>query len=135
MKSELIAVSSFRSKAQAQKARRTMDEAGIESIVRPDPALLDPDGDSRDGRWPHSDYAQLMVRPEDVEKAREALRAGPSKQWSRFPGKLLSIALILAGLFVVGWWTLPRRQPIHETAHAGDVQRSPGRPYTPQAQQ
>jgi hypothetical protein len=73
--SDLIAVSSFRSTAHAQKGKRVLDEAGIESVIRPDPQWAhDPDRDSRDGRYPHADNARLMVRAEDVEKAREALQ-------------------------------------------------------------
>jgi hypothetical protein len=75
--SNVIAVSTFRSREHAQKAKRILDEAGIESIIQPDPRYLDPDRDSRDGRYPHSDYAQVMVRAEDVDKAVEALLRGP----------------------------------------------------------
>jgi hypothetical protein len=72
--SDLIAVSTFRSRADAQKAKRILDEAGIDSIVQPDPRYFDPDRDSRDGRYPHSDYTQIMVRAEDAGKAGEALQ-------------------------------------------------------------
>jgi hypothetical protein len=71
--SNVISVSTFRSRAQAQEAKRILDEAGIESIIQPDPRYADPDRDSRDGRYPHSDYAQVMVRAEDVDNAVEAL--------------------------------------------------------------
>jgi hypothetical protein len=71
--SDLIAISTFRSRADAQTAKGLLDEAGIESIIQPDPRYADPDRDSRDGRYPHSDYAQVMVRAEDVGKAGEVL--------------------------------------------------------------
>jgi hypothetical protein len=75
--SNVVAVSTFRSREHARKAQRILDEAGIESIIQPDPRYRDPDRDSRDGRYPHSDYAQVMVRAEDVDKAAEALHRGP----------------------------------------------------------
>jgi hypothetical protein len=74
MKSDLIAVSTFRSRAEAQTAKGILDEAGIESIIQPDPRTFDRDRDSRDGRYPHSDAAQLLVRTEDADKAIEALQ-------------------------------------------------------------
>ena len=49
----------------------------------------------------------------------------PSKESSRFSGKVLWIVLILAGVFVGVWWPLLRHHPIRETAQAGDVKRSP----------
>ena len=69
---DLIAVSTFRSRADAQAAKGILDEAGIESIIQPDPRYVDPDRDSRDGRYPHSDYAQVLVRAEDADKAGQA---------------------------------------------------------------
>lgn len=66
---DLIAVSTFRSRADAQTAKGILDDAGIESIIQPDPRYLDPDRDSRDGRYPQADYAQVMVRAEDADKA------------------------------------------------------------------
>ena len=72
--SNVISVSTFRSRVRAQDAKRILDEAGIESMIQRDPRYVDPDRDSRDGRYPHSDYAHVMVRAEDVDKAVEALR-------------------------------------------------------------
>jgi len=74
MKSDLIAISTFRSRADAQTAKGVLDKAGIEATIQPDPRMFDRDRDSRDGRYPHSDAAQLMVRTEDADKAGEALR-------------------------------------------------------------
>ncbi len=72
--SDMIAVSTHRSTAHAQKAKRTLDEAGIESMIRLDP-LNWPDRDKagESGYYPAQDRAQLMVKPEDFEKAVKAL--------------------------------------------------------------
>ena len=62
--SDLIAVSTFRSTADAQIAKGLLDEAGIESMVRTDNA---------GGMYPSLSGAELLVRSEDVDKAHEAL--------------------------------------------------------------
>jgi hypothetical protein len=62
--SELVAVSSFRSTADALIAKGILDEAGIESMVR---------SDNAGGMYPALAGADLLVRAEDVIKASDAL--------------------------------------------------------------
>jgi hypothetical protein len=62
--SELVAVSTFRSMADALIAKGILDEAGIESMVR---------SDNAGGMYPALAGADLLVRTEDVSKANEAL--------------------------------------------------------------
>ena len=62
--SQLVAVSTFRSPADAQIARGILDEAGIESIIRSDDA---------GGMYPGISGTDLLVRAEDRERAAEAL--------------------------------------------------------------
>jgi len=62
--SDLIAVSTFRSTADAQIGKGILDEAGIESMIR---------SDNAGGMYPAIAGADLLVRAEDVEKATEAL--------------------------------------------------------------
>jgi hypothetical protein len=75
---DVVSVSTFRSRAHAQKAHRILDKAGIESIIRPDPMILDRNQDpTTNKRYSlYCDGAQLMVRAEDVDQAVQAL------QWS-----------------------------------------------------
>jgi hypothetical protein len=61
---DLIAVSTFRSTADAQVARGVLDEAGIESMIR---------ADNAGGMYPTMSGAELLVRAEDVQKASDAL--------------------------------------------------------------
>jgi hypothetical protein len=63
--SELIAISTFRSTADAQIAKGILDEAGIDSMIR---------SDNAGGMYPAISGADLLVRTEDAEKAAEALR-------------------------------------------------------------
>jgi uridine phosphorylase len=63
--SDLIAVSTFRSPADAQIAKGLLDEAGIESMIR---------SDNAGGMYPGIQGADLVVRAEDVERAASALR-------------------------------------------------------------
>jgi hypothetical protein len=65
--SNLIVVSTFPSAPDAQLAKGVLDEAGIESMIRTDDA---------GGMYPGISGADLLVRSEDLERAREAL-AGP----------------------------------------------------------
>jgi len=65
--SDLVAVSTFRSTADALIAKGVLDEAGIESMMR---------ADNAGGMYPAISGAELLVRSEDVAKAREALGAG-----------------------------------------------------------
>ena len=62
--SDLIAITSFRSTADAQIAKGILDEAGIESMIR---------ADNAGGMYPAISGAELLVRSEDVDKANEAL--------------------------------------------------------------
>jgi Putative prokaryotic signal transducing protein len=62
--SELIAVSTFRSMADAQVAKGILDEEGIESMIQ---------SDNAGGMYPALAGADLLVRSEDLEKATKAL--------------------------------------------------------------
>ena len=62
--SELAVVATFRSTADAQVAKGVLDEVGIESMIR---------SDNAGGMYPALSGADLLVRAEDVEKAKEAL--------------------------------------------------------------
>ena len=61
---ELVVVSTFRSVTDAQIAKGILDEIGIESAVR---------SDNAGGMYPALDSADLLVRADDAERAREAL--------------------------------------------------------------
>jgi len=63
--SNLIAVSTFRSTADAQIAKGVLDEAGIESMIR---------SDNAGGMYPAMAGADLVVRAEDADKAASALQ-------------------------------------------------------------
>jgi len=63
--SDLIAISTFRSTAEAQIGKGILDEAGIDSMIR---------SDNAGGMYPGLAGADLLVRAEDVGKATEALR-------------------------------------------------------------
>jgi uridine phosphorylase len=67
----LIAVSTFRSIADAQIAKGVLDEVGIESMIR---------SDNGGGMYPAIASADLLVRTGDLQKASDALhrRDGPS---------------------------------------------------------
>lgn len=60
----LIAVSTFRSTADAQIARGILEGAGIESMIR---------SDNAGGMYPAIGEVELLVRPEDADAARGAL--------------------------------------------------------------
>lgn len=62
--SDLIAISTFRSTADAQIAQGILDEAGVESMIR---------SDNAGGMYPAMSGAELLVRSEDVDKAQAAL--------------------------------------------------------------
>jgi hypothetical protein len=72
MKSDVICISTFRSKPDAEKAKSVLDQAEIKSIIRPDPGIIH--WGNTGGKFPESAGTQLMVRAEDLDKAREALR-------------------------------------------------------------
>jgi len=61
---DLIAISTFRSSADAQIAKGILDEVGIESMIR---------ADNAGGMYPAISGAELLVRSEDVDSARDAL--------------------------------------------------------------
>lgn len=61
---DLIAISTFRSSADAQIAKGILDEVGIESMIR---------ADNAGGMYPAISGAELLVRSEDVDRARDAL--------------------------------------------------------------
>ena len=61
---ELVVLSTFRSVTDAQIAKGLLDEMQIESIVR---------SDNAGGMYPSLDSADLLVRADDAERAREAL--------------------------------------------------------------
>ena len=68
--SDLIAVSTFRSMADAQVAKGILDEEGIESMIR---------ADNAGGMYPAISGADLLVRSEDAAKAHDALQ-GPNRR-------------------------------------------------------
>ena len=61
---DLIVVSTFRSTVDAQIAKGVLDDEGIESMIRTDNA---------GGMYPPISGAELLVRPEDSQKAHAAL--------------------------------------------------------------
>ena len=63
--SDLIAVSTFRSTADARMAKGLLDEAGIESMIR---------SDNAGGMYPAMAGADLLVRADDAQRAADALR-------------------------------------------------------------
>ena len=78
--SDLIAVSTFRSTAEARMAKGMLDEAGIESMMR---------SDNAGGMYPAMAGADLLVRAEDAERAAKALQRRPhgaSRQSTRRSG-------------------------------------------------
>ena len=72
--SNLVAVSTFQSTAEASIAKGILDEAGIESMIRTDNA---------GGMYPSISGAELLVRSEDVDKARDALHRRHRRSRSR----------------------------------------------------
>ena len=60
----LAVVSTFRSLPDAQIAKGILDDAGIDSMIRTDDA---------GGMYPGISGAELLVRAEDVENAKNAL--------------------------------------------------------------
>ena len=61
---ELVVLSSFRSVADAQIAKGILDAVQIQSTIR---------SDNAGGMYPALDTADLLVRAEDAEQAREVL--------------------------------------------------------------
>ena len=62
--SNLVAVSTFRSTSEAAIAKGILDGYGIESMIRTDDA---------GGMYPSIGGAELLVRSEDLKRARAAL--------------------------------------------------------------
>jgi hypothetical protein len=63
---ELVAVSTFRSTADAQIAKGILDEAGIESLIR---------SDNAGGMYPAMAGAEILVNAGDVTEATKTLDA------------------------------------------------------------
>ena len=61
---ELVVLSTFRSVADAQIGKGILDAVEIESTIR---------SDNAGGMYPALDAADLLVRADDAERAREAL--------------------------------------------------------------
>jgi uridine phosphorylase len=61
---DLVVVSTFPSAADAQIARGILNQAGIESMIR---------ADNAGGMYPAIGGTDLLVRAEDVRKAKQAL--------------------------------------------------------------
>jgi hypothetical protein len=61
---DLVVLSTFRSVTEAQIAKGILDEMQIESSIR---------SDNAGGMYPALDSADLLVRVDDAERAREAL--------------------------------------------------------------
>jgi hypothetical protein len=62
---DLVSLSTFPSRVDAQIAKGILDEKGIESMIR---------ADNVGGMYPALGGADLLVRAEDVEKATDALQ-------------------------------------------------------------
>jgi hypothetical protein len=63
---ELVAVSTFRSTADAQIAKGILDDAGIDSLIR---------SDNAGGMYPALAGAELLVSAEDLAEATKVLQA------------------------------------------------------------
>ena len=61
---EFVVLSTFQSVTDAQIAKGILDAVGIESTIR---------SDNAGGMYPALDAADLLVRADDAERAREAL--------------------------------------------------------------
>jgi hypothetical protein len=64
---DLVVVSTFPLAADAQIAKGVLGRAGIESMIR---------ADNAGGMYPALSAVELLVRAEDVQKARAALSRG-----------------------------------------------------------
>lgn len=64
---DLVVVSTFPLAAEAQIAKDVLGRAGIESMIR---------ADNAGGMYPALSAVELLVRAEDVQKARQALKTG-----------------------------------------------------------
>jgi hypothetical protein len=68
----LITVSTFRSEVDAQVAKGILDETGIESMIR---------ADNAGGMYPALGDVELLVRADDLERARAALDRRHPERW------------------------------------------------------
>jgi hypothetical protein len=68
---ELVTISTFPSIADAQIAKGVLDEVGIDSMIR---------SDNAGGMYPAIAGADLLVRSDDAEKARDALRGATAER-------------------------------------------------------
>jgi len=75
--SNLVAISTFQSTPDAAVAKGILDETGIESMIRTDNA---------GGMYPSIGGAELLVRAEDMDRARDALHRRHNRSRSR-PGE------------------------------------------------
>lgn len=64
---DLVVVSTFPLTADAQIAKDVLGRAGIESMIR---------ADNAGGMYPALSAVELLVRAEDIQKARQALKTG-----------------------------------------------------------
>lgn len=71
MSTSSVTVGTFRSMADAQIAKGVLEQAGIESVIR---------ADNAGGMYPALSGADLVVRPEDAEKATEILSSADPTQ-------------------------------------------------------
>ena len=72
---ELIAIRTFISEPEAEIAKGALTAFGIESLLSHDDC---------GGQRPHLDLTRgirLLVRPDDAERAEEALTAGAESEW------------------------------------------------------
>lgn len=68
---DLVTISTFPSIADAQIAKGVLDEVGIESMIR---------SDNVGGMYPAIAGTELLVRNDDAEKARDALRGATAER-------------------------------------------------------
>jgi hypothetical protein len=68
---ELVAVSTFRSTADAQIAKGILDEAGIQSVIR---------SDNAGGMYPAMAGAEILVNAEDLTEAAKTLETAERRK-------------------------------------------------------
>ena len=66
---DIEVLATFRSTTDAEIAKGVLDEVGIESMIR---------SDNAGGMYPALSGADLLVRAEDIDRAKEALNRGHS---------------------------------------------------------
>jgi hypothetical protein len=70
---DMISVSAFRTRADAQQTKSILDQAGIESVLESDPSIIQW-GPTQGKHFAESNATRLMVRPEDVDRATKTLQ-------------------------------------------------------------